>query len=89
MLVIASLSLTVACSNDDSEDVETTKTVEEDTQDVDDKKEIESENTNEDYYFDGEVAEMEDVKIKIIETKVIQSGEEGNETGENPVFAIW
>lgn len=40
-------------------------------------------------YFDGEVAEIEDVRIEIKETKVIPAGEEGNEYGEKPVFAIW
>ncbi|MGE8037812.1 DUF5067 domain-containing protein [Lysinibacillus sp. NPDC093692] len=40
------------------------------------------------YFKDGEV-KIEDVKIKITETKVIPVGEKGNEYGEKPVFAIW
>lgn len=40
-------------------------------------------------FFDGKVAQTEKVKIEIKETKVIPSGETGNEFGEKPVFAIW
>ncbi|SHH32533.1 DUF5067 domain-containing protein [Virgibacillus chiguensis] len=46
-------------------------------------------NENEDVYFKDNEAKIEDLKIKIKETKVIPAGEEGNETGEKPVFAIW
>lgn len=66
----------------------------EDTQ-SDEKKEskVETEETVEDqdseFYFDGETAEIRDVKVKITETKVIPVGEEGNEHGDKPVFAIW
>src|SRR5699024_12837427 len=34
-------------------------------------------------------AEIDDVKVEIKETKVIPAGEEGNEHGDGPVFAIW
>lgn len=40
-------------------------------------------------YFKDNEAKLNDLKIKITETKVIQPGETGNEYGENPVFAIW
>lgn len=40
-------------------------------------------------YFDGKVAQIEMVKVEIKDTKVIPVGEEGNEYGEKPVFAIW
>lgn len=46
-------------------------------------------NENEDVYFKDNEAKIEDLKIKITETKVIPAGEPGNEDGEKPVFAIW
>ncbi|MFK4392675.1 DUF5067 domain-containing protein [Bacillus sp. AFS026049] len=58
-------------------------------------KEATTENTNEeketnnDLYFKDNEAKLNDLKIKITETKVIQAGEKGNEYGEKPVFAIW
>ncbi len=54
-----------------------------------DSKESAETNENEDVYFKDNEAKIEDLKIKIKETKVIPAGEEGNETGEKPVFAIW
>ncbi|WP_269053115.1 DUF5067 domain-containing protein [Sporosarcina sp. G11-34] len=42
-----------------------------------------------DIYFDGKVAQIEMLKVEIKETKVIPVGEEGNEYGDKPVFAIW
>jgi len=48
----------------------------------------EDEQKDDEIYFDGEVAEIDDVKIEIKETKVIPAGEEGNEHGDSPVFAI-
>lgn len=44
---------------------------------------------NKDVYFKDNEAKLEDVKVKITETKVIPVGEKGNEYGEKPVFAIW
>jgi hypothetical protein len=44
---------------------------------------------NKDVYFKDNEAKLNDLKIKITETKVIQPGETGNEYGEKPVFAIW
>ncbi|WP_116277979.1 DUF5067 domain-containing protein [Virgibacillus dokdonensis] len=52
-------------------------------------KDSEETNENEDVYFKNNEAKIEDLKIKIKETMVIPAGEEGNETGEKPVFAIW
>lgn len=46
-------------------------------------------NSNKDVYFKDNEAKIEDLKIKITETKVIPVGEPGNEHGEKPVFAIW
>lgn len=40
------------------------------------------------YFKDGEV-KLEDLKIKITDTKVIQPGEKGNEYSDKPIFAIW
>jgi len=49
----------------------------------------EDEQKDDEIYFDGEVAEIDDVKIEIKEIKVIPAGEEGNEHEDSPVFAIW
>lgn len=45
--------------------------------------------SNDDVYFKDNEVKIEDLKIKIKETKVIPVGETGNEHGEKPVFAIW
>ncbi|RDW21026.1 DUF5067 domain-containing protein [Oceanobacillus arenosus] len=45
-------------------------------------------NTDDVYFKDNE-AMINDLKIKIAETKVIPAGEQGNEYGDKPVFAIW
>ncbi|MFJ7183889.1 DUF5067 domain-containing protein [Lysinibacillus xylanilyticus] len=42
-----------------------------------------------DVYFKDNEVKIEDIKIKITETKVIPVGEKGNEYGDKPVFAIW
>lgn len=47
------------------------------------------ENKNDGFFFDGETAQIEMLRIDIKETKVIPVGEEGNEYGDKPVFAIW
>ena len=58
-------------------------------------KEVTAENTNveketgNELYFKENEAKLNDLKIKITETKVIQTGDKGNEYGEKPVFAIW
>ncbi|MDD7352112.1 MAG: stalk domain-containing protein [Peptoniphilaceae bacterium] len=40
-------------------------------------------------YFDGRIAEIEDIKIEITNFKVIQPGQTGNEYGDKPVIAFW
>lgn len=40
-------------------------------------------------YFRNNTARLDDLKIKITNTKVIKVGEPGNEYGTNPVLAIW
>ena len=49
---------------------------------------VEKETKNELYFKDNE-AKLNDLKIKITETKVIQVGEPGNKYGKKPVLAIW
>ncbi|MBU3106202.1 DUF5067 domain-containing protein [Clostridium gasigenes] len=49
---------------------------------------VEKETKNEQYFKDNE-AKLNDLKIKITETKVIQMGELGNEYGKKPILAIW
>jgi len=81
ILLMLSLLVTLAgCSGDSKESKEKDK-VPEQVEPV--------EKNSKKFYFDGEVAEIEDVKIKITETKVIPVGKKGNEYGEKPVFAIW
>lgn len=58
-------------------------------------KEVTTENANveketdDELYFKDNEAKLNDLEIKITETKVIQIGEQGNEYGEKPIFAIW
>jgi len=40
-------------------------------------------------YFKNNTARLDDLKIKITNTKVIKVGEPGNEYGYKPVLAIW
>lgn len=80
------LSLIVGCGNQE----ERTKN----SSESENKKETtvntsEEKETNNEVYFKDNEAKLVDLKIKITETKVIQPGEEGNEYGEKPVFAIW
>lgn len=74
-LMLAALLLT-ACGSDDPKE---------------ESADVEQEETkqSDDIYFDGKVALTDEVKVEIKETKVIQPGDEGNEHGEGPVFAIW
>lgn len=39
--------------------------------------------------FDGKVVEINDLKIEIIDYKIIKAGEEGNKYGKKPVIAFW
>lgn len=80
------LSLGLAgCGSDSSKEdnKEETKT----TASTDNKADKEAKNDG--VYFKDNEVKIEDVKIKITETKVIPVGEKGNEYGEKPVFAIW
>lgn len=54
-----------------------------------DKTNTEKPKESKDVYFKDNEAKLEDLKINITETKVIQVGEKGNEYGEKPVLAIW
>lgn len=78
-LLAASILFLTACGN--SEDGS-----KKDTSDVEEKNE---ESAKSEFNFDGKTAEIEMVKVEIKETKVIPVGEEGNEYGDKPVFAIW
>lgn len=40
-------------------------------------------------YFDGKIAEIDDIKIEITSFKVINPGQLGNEYGDKPVIAFW
>ena len=80
------LSIILGCSNQDegTKNVTDSANKEATTQNI--NKEME---TNDEVYFKDNEVKLNDLKIKITETKVIQSGETGNEYGEKPVFAIW
>lgn len=39
--------------------------------------------------FDGKVVEINDLKIEIIDYKIIKVGEKGNEYGSKPIIAFW
>lgn len=41
------------------------------------------------YYFKDGVMQAKDIKIEILDYKVIQKGEKGNEYGNKPVIAFW
>lgn len=71
-----------ACSSKESTEPKT----EISTEEVQVKK---SEQTNEEVYFKDGIAKLNDITIKITETKVIVPGEKGNEYSDEPVFAIW
>lgn len=79
-IIISSVLILSACGSKD---------VEENEIKVLDEKESKEEVSSKDIYFKDNVAKIEDVKVEITETKVILEGEEGNEYGEKPVFAIW
>lgn len=40
-------------------------------------------------YFDGKIANIDDLTIEITDYKVIEPGQEGNEYGDDPVIAFW
>lgn len=78
----------VGCSN--SKPAETQPKEESNTNAKQEEKVEEKEEKEEkEFYFDGTVAEIHDVKIEILDHKVILPGEEGNEYGEKPLLAFW
>lgn len=75
----------VGCSNS-----KPTETQPEEESNANTKQEEKIEEKQEkEFYFDGTVAEIRDVKIEILDHKVILPGEEGNEYGEKPLLAFW
>lgn len=57
---------------------------------TEEKKEEKKEETKKDSIgFDGKVVEINDLKIEIIDYKIIKAGEEGNKYGKKPVIAFW
>lgn len=82
-VLVTALAL-VGCGNDSSKD-ETQK----DTSQTQSTPGKADKVVNKNVYFKDNEAKLEDVKVKITETKVIPVGEKGNEYGEKPVFAIW
>lgn len=78
---ILSALLLAACGGDEAETKEKEVT---ETETANSAKE-----ESKDVYFKDSEAKLEDLKIKITETKVIPVGEPGNEYGDKPVFAIW
>lgn len=81
---ILSALLLAACGGDEAETKETEVP---ETETANSANEVKEE--SKDVYFKDGEAKLNDLKIKITETKVIQPGEPGNEYGEKPVFAIW
>lgn len=82
-LMLASLFL-VSCGKKEEPKKEETKTTE--STKTEEKKE---EKKKDSIGFDGKVAELNDLKIEIIEYKIIKVGEKGNEYGSKPVIAFW
>ena len=83
VLLLAGMFL-VGCSSkqEEKKTADSTKTEE--------KKEEKKEETKKDTIgFDGKVAEINDLKIEILEYKIIKVGEKGNEYGSKPVIAFW
>ncbi|OKO50847.1 DUF5067 domain-containing protein [Bacillus toyonensis] len=80
------LSIIAGCSNQDegTKNGSNSANKEATTKSTNEKKE-----TNNKFSFKDNEAKLNDLKIKITETKVIQVGEKGNEYGKKPVFAIW
>lgn len=84
------IGLLAACGgNETTQQSEDENTKTENSSSDSETKSDESEKTIEEVYFKDNEAKLNDLKIKITETKVIQPGEAGNEYSEKPVFAIW
>lgn len=73
----------VSCGKKEEPKKEETKTTE--STKTEEKKETKKDSIG----FDGKVAELNDLKIEIIEYKIIKVGEKGNEYGSKPVIAFW
>lgn len=82
-LMLASLFL-VSCGKKEEPKKEETKTTE--STKAEEKKE---EKKKDNIGFDGKVAELNDLKIEIIDYKIIKVGEKGNKYGSKPVIAFW
>ena len=80
------LSLLAGCGNQDEETKNGSDSANNETTT---ENANEEKATNNDVYFKDNEVKLNDVKIKITETRVIPVGEKGNEYGEKPVFAIW
>ncbi|WP_235860293.1 DUF5067 domain-containing protein [Rossellomorea aquimaris] len=80
------LSIIAGCGNQEEATQKGSENVAKETTTENTNKETE---TNKEVFFKDNEAKINDLKIKITETKVIRPGEKGNEYGEKPVFAIW
>lgn len=79
-----------ACSDDvESDKTATSQETEQMASSSSETSAVESESTNEEFYFKDDELVINDLKIKITDTKVIPVGETGNEYGEKPVIAFW
>ncbi|MDO6448101.1 DUF5067 domain-containing protein [Oceanobacillus profundus] len=87
-ILFVSLILTACGDSTDSNDSQNESNNESISEETVESTEEENSNTDDVYFKDNE-AKINDLKIKITETKVIPAGEPGNEYGEKPVFAIW
>ncbi|MGE6515217.1 DUF5067 domain-containing protein [Lysinibacillus sphaericus] len=85
-VLVLSLGL-VGCGEDVTKEDKTKEEIQ--TPVSSDKTDEENAETNEDIYFKNNEAKLNDFRINITETKVIQVGDKGNEYGEKPIFAIW
>lgn len=89
LFYIGALSaLLLAACGDDKEDASNTPVTTQTNANAN-ANETEKTSNNKDVYFKDGEAKLNDLKIKITETKVIPVGEVGNEYGEKPVIAIW
>lgn len=84
VLLLAGMFL-VGCSTKQEE-----KKTSDSTKTEEKKEESKKDETKKDSIgFDGKVAELNDLKIEIIEYKIIKVGEKGNEYGSKPIIAFW
>ena len=84
VLLLAGMFL-VGCSSKQEEKKTTDSTKTEEKKEESKKDETKKDSIG----FDGKVAELNDLKIEIIEYKIIKVGEKGNEYGSKPVIAFW